>query len=77
MTNERKYQGVAIIKDPSEGHCSTLYGAHEKRDYDLDVQDGRQPCGRPIIKAKWLDNPTDFEGIGKLEHRLFQDSYKR
>jgi len=53
-----KYQGIAIIKDPEEGPCTILYGPQEKRDYDLDVKDGKLLDGRVIIGHQWLDKPT-------------------
>ena len=77
MPNEPKYQGVAIINDEDEGHCITFYGAHEKRDYDLDLKDGKQPDGRRILKAQWLENPTDFDGIDKAATQLFQESFQK
>ena len=77
MTNDKPYQGVAIIDDHTEGHCITFYGAHEKRDYDLDLKDGKQPDGRRILKAKWLENPTDFDGIDNVANQLFQESHQK
>ena len=76
MTNDNPYQGVAIIDD-SEGHCITLYRASEKRDYDLDTKDGQQPDGRKILKAEWLESPTDSDTIDKIAYQLFQESYKK
>lgn len=77
MTNKPIYQGVAIIDDHTEGHCITIYGANEKINYDLDLKDGEQPDGRRILKAQWLDNPTDLDGIDEVANQLFQESYQR
>lgn len=75
--NQKIYQGVAIIDDPSEGHCITYYGINDKRDYDLDLKDGKQPDGRVILKSIWLDKPTDHTTIDKIAHKLFQESYRK
>ena len=67
---DEPYQGVAIIHDPSEGQCITLYGPNDKRDFDLDSKEGQLLDGRKILMSSWLDEPTDIESIREVVNKL-------
>ena len=69
-----EYQGIAIIWDVDEGPCITYYGPQEKRDFDLDISEGKQPGGRRILGHRWLDKPLNKENDEGLAEKVFQES---
>lgn len=69
-------QGAAIIHDRAEGPCMVSYRCHEKRDYDLDVKDGKLYDGRTIIDSLWFDRPTDYRTVDKIVSARFDNACK-
>ena len=48
-----------------------------KKDYDLDVKNGKLPDGREILKSDWLDNSTNPDRINEVANELFQELFKK
>lgn len=69
---EKQYQGVMLLRDPTEGPCIAWppYTVDEKDEFDADVEAGRLPApdGREIAVHLWLDEPVSEEDlVGKTD----------
>ena len=78
MADEVLYGGLAVVDDDDDGdHYLVTYLAHEKDDFQADVERGSLEDGRRIVvHEEFFDKPSTFAEIKDLSSRLFTDSYR-